>query len=746
MLVRRLVKISISVLCGLLLSAQFIVSAYGAAAAPAAVAAPAGASAAVSAPAAPAAPVSAPATPTTPTITAPDAGVADGAAPPSSEAALPSDGTAPEGEAVNQYFNEMLDAQKLDTAAVTRNPVGTLLHRLPRYGMSFFRQPASTYAPLDSVPVTAGYLLGPDDELVITLWGMVEENFNVTINRDGMAHVPHIGATRLAGYTLDEAKRILRAAFDRYFTDYQMNVSMGGLRSVTVYVTGDVRRPGAYTVSSFATLVNALLASGGPSNAGTLRRVELKRGGKTIVEFDMYDLLLKGDKTKDIRLLPEDVIFVPPVGPLVGLAGELRRPGVYELKGKTRVQDLLWLAGGISGQTFKGRVQYYKIHDRYYRTVSEGSLDGLAGNLLSDGDVLRLFPVVDIPTIVKIGGPVGRPGTYGVVPGVTRVSELIAQAGGLLVTASNRAELTRVTPTLDGPVTQRFEIDLPAALRGDPSNDLVLQLDDYLFVRVIPEWESQRMVSVTGEVLHPGTYAVVKGERLSDLLRRCGGFTSRASVRGAVFTRLRVAVEQRKELNRVADQMERDMLESERELAATQASPGAYAEESKRRRQLIESLRSIDVLGRVVVKLDVPEALSGTPWDVELENGDALRVPEIPSTVEVMGAVYAASSHVYNPRMGIDDYVNTAGGYLRSAHKRMLYLLKADGTIVRLTRGSSLLSKRKWTPSKGFSAVVEPGDTIVAPVKYSNRQSFESFRDAVDIIYKVAVAVGVILK
>ncbi|MDR1649598.1 MAG: SLBB domain-containing protein [Synergistaceae bacterium] len=655
------------------------------------------------------------------------------------ESASPAETELADNELINQYFDQMLDpAQTPDTAArAANNPVGALLRRLPRYGMSFFRQPASTYAPLDSVPVTAGYLLGPEDELVVALWGMVEENFNVTINRDGLANVPHIGSVRLAGYTLEEAKRVLRAAFDRYFADYQMNVSMGGLRSVTVYVTGDVRRPGAYTVSSFATLVNALLASGGPSGSGTLRRIELKRGGKTIVVFDMYDLLLKGDKTKDVRLLPEDVIFVPPAGPLVGLAGELRRPGVYELKGKTRVQDLLYLAGGVSAQTFKGRVQYYRIHDQYYRTVFEGSVDGLAGTLLSDGDVLRLFPVVDIPTIVRIGGPVGRPGIYGVVPGVTRVSELVAQAGGLLATASNRAELTRVTPTSNGPVTRRFEIDLPAALKGEPGNDLVLELDDYLLVRVIPEWEGRRMVSVTGEVLHPGTYAVVKGERLSDLLRRCGGFTSRASVRGAVFTRLRVAAEQRRELNRVADQMEKDILESEE---------GGSAEEIRRRRQLIENLRSIDVLGRVVVKLDVPEALSRTPWDVELENGDTLRVPGIPSTVEVMGAVYAASSHVYNPRMGIDDYVNAAGGYLRSAHKRMLYLLKADGSVVRLTRGANLLSKKKWVPAKGFLAVVEPGDVIVAPVKYSNRQSFEAFKDAVDIIYKVAVAVGVIIK
>jgi protein involved in polysaccharide export with SLBB domain len=646
---------------------------------------------------------------------------------------------------VNRYFDEMLDTQTLDTARAGRNPVGSLLRRMPRYGMSFFRQPPSTYAPLDKVPVTSGYILGPDDELIVALWGMIEENFTVKINRDGLATVPQIGSVRLAGYTLEEAKRILKAGFDKYFTNYSMNVSMGALRTVTVYVTGDVRRPGAYTVSSFATLVNALMASGGPSSSGTLRGIELKRGGKTITTFDMYALLLKGDKTKDVRLQAEDVIFIPPVGPLVGLAGEVRRPGVYELKGRTTVNDLLYLAGGISAQTFKGRVQYYKIEDSYYRSVFEGNVDGLSRSILADGDVLRLFPVIDLPTVVRISGPVGRPGTYGVMPGVTRVSELISQAGGLLVTASNEAELTRVTPTQDGPVTTRIRIDLHSALRGEPSNDIPLELNDYLMVRIIPEWETQRIVRVTGEVMHPGAYAVIKGERISDLIHRAGGFTPKASVKDAVFTRRRVAAEQRRELNRAADRLERDFIEARSVSARDGDSRASQNAEYARMRELINRLRDIEILGRVVVRIDVPDAMRGTVWDMELEDGDAIRVPGMPSTVEVMGAVYAASSHIYNPRMGINDYINAAGGYLRVAHKRMIYLLKGDGTVVRLTRDTSALSGKKWTAPKGFSATIEPGDTIVAPVKYSNRESLDSFRDVIDVMYKVAVSAGVIL-
>ena len=633
---------------------------------------------------------------------------------------------------------------------ITRTPIGELLRRMPRYGMKFFRQPPSTYAPLDSVPVTPDYILGPDDEMTITLWGIPEEgSYPVQIGRDGMAIVPHIGAVRLAGYNLTEARRVLHARFDQYFTGYQLNVSMGSLRSIMVYVTGNVRRPGAYTVSSFATLVNALLASGGPSEAGSMRRIELKRGSRTVTTFDMYAMLLKGDKTKDVRLEAGDVIFVPPAGPLVGLAGEVRNPGVYELNGNTRVKDLLYIAGGMNAQTFKGRIQYYKVYNQAYRGALEGSFSDLAEVLLEDGDVLRLFPVMNFTATANVTGKVFRPGTYAVSPGQTRVMDLINQAGGLMPTAADRAELTRVTPSQEGPVNERFMIDLRAAMQGDSTHNLPLERNDRLTVLVIPEWDTQKMVKVTGEVMRPGTYAMLKGERLSDLIIRAGGFTKRAHLRGAVFTRLSVAEEQKRALSQMADQMERDMLASQQNIAggdATAATATANNAELMRRRELIDRLRNIDIMGRVIVKLDVPKNIKDTVWDFELEDGDALKVPEVPLTVNVMGAVYASSSQLYNPSMGINGYVNAAGGAVKSAHKRMVYLLKSDGSVVRLTRNTGMFSSKEWKAPQGFSAAVEPGDTIVVPVKYLNSQSFDALRDTIDIIYKVAVAAGVFIK
>ena len=646
-------------------------------------------------------------------------------------------------EEINSYFDQILMP-----ATRNANPLGRIINRLPRFGMSFFRRPPSTYAPMENVPVTQDYRIGTGDELTLTLWGIPEEgNFRVAINRDGIATIPRIGAVRLAGYTLAEAERVISARLNQYYTGYQMNLSTGRLGSIMVYVTGNARRPGAYTVSSFATLVNALLASGGPSANGTLRRIELKRNGKTITVFDMYAMLLQGDKSQDSRLANGDVIYIPPVGPLVGLAGEVRAPGVYELNGATRIQDLLYIAGGMSAQTYRGRIQFYRIYDHEYAGATEGSLEELQHEELKDGDVLRLYPVYNFASSATVTGQVMRGGTFVIVPGHTTVADIINRAGGVTITASDQAELVRVTPSLDGPVNERFKINVAQALQGDPMNNMTLQNGDILTILVIPSWKSQIRVGISGAVQRPGVYTMFDGEKISDLIERAGGFTPKAFLRGAIFTRRRVAAEQRRSLNQMADRMERELLESSQNTASSgnDNSSRAYSQEYQRRRQLIDNLRHLDIMGRVITKVDTVANIKGTVYDYDLENGDYLSIPETPLTVNVMGAVYTSSSQVYRPDMTINSYINAAGGAIRSAHKRMVYLIKSDGSTVRLTRSTAMLSSKQWTAPRGFSAKVEPGDTIVVPVKYLNRDTIETFKDAIDVIYKVAISVGVIL-
>ena len=666
-------------------------------------------------------------------------------------------------EKINDYFNQILDAK------TTGNPMGDIMLNLPRYGISFFRQSPNTQQtqmdqqrqpqiqqridrtinPLDNVPVTRNYRINIGDELSLTIWGIPEEgNYTFYIERDGMATIPHLGSIRLAGYTLFEAEKVIQARLNQYYTGYQMNLSMGRLSSIMIYITGNALQPGAYNVSSSATLVNALLVSGGPSANGSLRKIELRRDGRLVTVLDMYALLMRGDKSHDVPLQAGDVIYIPPVGDLVGLAGEIKNPGVFELNGATRVKDLLDIAK-LSAYTSHGRIQFYRIYDNSYASAFEGSFNGVQDMVLQDGDILRLYPVYNMASSVTLSGPVPRPGNYIIVPGRTRVMDIIERAGGLANTAADTAEVTRVTPTVDGPVNERFIVNLREALAGNPEHNITLENTDHITIMIIPNWRRNIQVSIEGEVARPGTYSMLPGEKLSDLITRAGGFTERAFLRGAIFTRESVAAEQRIALNQMADTMERELLDSMQNTANTSAGATAstgMAAEYARRRDLIDKLRTIDIMGRVITKIDTPKNIIGTPWDYELEAGDRLRIPDKPLTINVMGAVYSASSQVFRPGLTVTSYINAAGGAVKNAHKRMVYLLKSDGSTIKLTRNTSMLSNKAWIAPKGFSAIVEPGDTIVVPVKYLDSTSRESFKDAVDIIYKVAVAIGVIVR
>ena len=639
-------------------------------------------------------------------------------------------------EDINRYLDDILR-----NGVASSGALGMLFRRLPRYGMSFFTRPPSTYAPMESVPVAQDYRINIGDEMTLSIWGMPEEgNYNFTIGRDGMARLPRIGTIRLAGYTFAEAERILQARLNQLYAGYQMHLSMGKLSSIMVYVTGNARRPGAYTISSFSTLVNALLVSGGPSANGTLRKIELKRGGNTVALFDMYAMLMRGDKTQDVRLQAGDVIYIPPVGDLIGIAGEIQQPGVYELNGVSRVQDLLYIAGGMNARTFQGRVQFYRIVDHSYASAVEGTLDDMQNVQLQDGDIVRLFPVFNFSTTVQINGPLISPGAFAIVPGVTRISEIINRGGGLDITSSATAIITRITPSLEGPVHERFTIDLNKALAGDPEHDLALEANDRINVMRIPEWKAQIEVSIGGEVRIPGTYYMFPNERISDLINRAGGFTAKAFLRGAIFARRSVAMQQRAEMSRVADQLELDMLQAFQNDTSSGANM-AY----QRTRQLINNLRKVDLLGRVVTKIDTPKNIIGTEWDYELQDGDRIYIPERPLTVNVMGAVYSSAAHTYRSSMSINSYINASGGAIKSAHKRMLYLIKNDGTVLKLTRSTAAMTSKAWKAPAGFSAKIEPGDTIVVPVKNVDRMAIENLRDTIDVVYKVAVSAGVIV-
>jgi len=297
---------------------------------------------------------------------------------------------------------------------------------LPVYGRQLFDESPTTFAPVENVPVPADYVLGPGDQLLIRAWGKIDLDSRVTVDRNGQIYLPKVGSLTVAGLRYEQLEGYLHSAISVLFKDFELNVALGQLRSIQIFVLGSARQPGGYTVSSLSTLVDALFASGGPSATGTMRHIQLRRGGRTTTEFDIYDLIEKGDKSRDARLLPGDVIFIPPIGPQIAISGDVNQPGIYELKGETTVGAALGDAGGMTSLANTERAVLERIESHTSRAVEEFALDAPGqARLLKDGDLLRVFPISPkFANGVTLRGNVSEPGLYGWKDGM-RVSDLI---------------------------------------------------------------------------------------------------------------------------------------------------------------------------------------------------------------------------------------------------------------------------------------------------------------------------------
>ena len=297
---------------------------------------------------------------------------------------------------------------------------------LPIYGASLFENVPSTFAPVDRIPVTADYVIGPGDELMIRAWGQIDLDVHARVDRNGNVFLPKVGSVDVAGLKYAQIESFLKSHIGRIYQNFDLNVTMGELRSIDIYVVGQATRPGRYTVSSLSTLTNAIFASGGPSPHGSMRGIQLKRGGNVVTTFDLYDLLLKGDKSKDVVLQPEDVIYILPTGPQVAMGGQINVPAIYELKTETTLSDAVRLSGGLTNTAFGGKVYVEHIVNRRVHSVEEVPLDaaGMA-HPLADGDIVNFTAVSPkFENSVTLRGNVAQPGRYPWHSGM-RISDLI---------------------------------------------------------------------------------------------------------------------------------------------------------------------------------------------------------------------------------------------------------------------------------------------------------------------------------
>jgi protein involved in polysaccharide export with SLBB domain len=575
---------------------------------------------------------------------------------------------------------------------------------LRQYGYAVFSSYVSTFAPVDDVPVGPDYVVGPGDGLTINMWGPLESNIYRTVDRNGQIVLPKVGDLRVWGLTFAQADRVIREQLSRYFRGFQTSVTMGRLRTVRVQVIGEVCQPGSYTLNSLATLTQALYAAGGPTKLGSLRTVRLMRNSHMVGEIDLYDFTLRGDRTRDYRLESGDTIFVPTIGDVAAIAGEVKRPAIYEVRGDVRLADLLEAAGGATPSSYLKRVQIVRAQPSAERVTVDVDLSNyyLKGEMdsnppLHGGDLVLIHKnETRIYNTVKVDGAVKYPGVYELKP-MTRLSQLVPADGLLPEAYADRVEIARRRPDYSMEV---LSVDLKKAWSGKLDQDPLLRANDEITIRTA--MRNVRTVALNGQIQRPGTYVIAEGEQLSSVLERAGGFTARASLKGAVFTRSSLRRVEQEQLNAFVRVQEQRILSDAATTVAGSDKDSAALDTTvvQARRDFLRALASRVAIGRMVLKLSPAEKLKGTAEDVVLSDGDSLDVPEPVDSVLVLGSVRSSTSVLHTPGAGVDYYVARVGGYAKEAEKKEIHIVKADGSAL-----------------AGFANIrtVEPGDTIIVP-------------------------------
>ena len=734
---------------------------------------------------------------------------------------------------------------------LTRLPLKkTGVEGLKPFGYSLFNHRLTTFAPFNDVPLPSDYTVGPGDELNVQLYGNQNRSLRFIVGRDGRINLPGLGPINVGGQSFQAVKAEIESRVERQMIGTRASVSMGDTGAIRVFVLGEARRPGSYTISSLGTITSALYAAGGAKVIGSLRDIQLKRHGTLVRSLDLYDLLIRGDTTDDAKLLQGDVIFIPPVGSTVSVDGEVRRPAIYEVKHESTVADVIELAGGLTPEADTTKAMLTRIDQGRHRVVIAADLSGGAkSEAVHNGDllrVLRLRPTLDsgivvqghlyapgtfayrqgirlsdvihsveelrpnadihyllirreVPPerrisvvsadlaaalhapgstadielmphdritvfdlasgrdrviqpvlnelhlqgtsgspseVVRVDGQVKVPGDYPLEPGMT-VSDLVRAGGGTADAAyGNEAELTRYSVASDqSRHTEHIEVDLAAALRGDPSANIRLQPFDSLSVKEIPLWETQESVTLKGEVRFPGEYTIRRGETLSSVLTRAGGLTNFAFPEGSVFTRESLRRREQEQLDLLAERMQRDLTVLALQTTVS-VGQGGGASALAVGQSLLSQLRTSRAVGRLVIDLPrLTHSAPGSSADVILRGGDQLIVPKLQQQVMVLGEVQYSTSHLYNPRLARDDYISLSGGITRHADDGRIYIVRASGTVLAQEGG-------RWFQQRAH-VTIKPGDTIVVPLD-TRIPPLPFWQAVTTIMYNVAIAVAAV--
>jgi protein involved in polysaccharide export with SLBB domain len=564
-------------------------------------------------------------------------------------------------------------------------PEGFEEHMLMPFGYDLFRGAGQPTTPPLDVSVGPDYVLGVGDQVLITLWGDVDQRYNRLVDRQGRLVLPEVGVVTAAGRSLGDLRAELQSAYGRIYRNFNLAVSLGEVRTIQVYVSGDVRKPGGYTVSALSTAFSALFDAGGPTYKGSLRSISVSRRDAPPVSIDLYGFLLSGDRSLDAPLQSGDVVHVHPLGPTIKVFGEVRRPAIYEIREGETLRDAIAMAGGLTPLALTRRITV----DRYSETegiqVSQIDWgDSTQNPPLRGGDEVTVFSVFQAhpKEFVEIRGVVQYPGIYRLVPGM-RVADLIFRAGGPLEGAYlDQAEIARqIEGEHADSLTKTVLVSFPlreVLENPDHAENRVLRRGDKVFVRAAPGWAPPPVVTLQGEVRFAGKYGLQNlSERVSDVVNRAGGLTADAFPRGAKVFRQK---------------------------------------------------------GRIVI--DLSKALTHPQGgdNIALADGDSVYVPRRPDTVKVSGAVPIPGLLVYVPGKKANYYIEKTGGLTEKANPRRIKIIRVTGDVESARR-------RLWR-----DPIVQEGDEIRVEVREESKPIDwgKALREATTIIASLATTVYVI--
>lgn len=643
-------------------------------------------------------------------------------------------------------------------------------NKLEMYGHNFFSHPPSTFAPVTSASVPSDYVIGAGDELVIQIWGQVDATASVTVDRGGMINIPKVGPVSVVGVQYKNLQAHLKSAIGRIYRNFELDVSLGRLRALQIYVVGRAKKPGSYTIGALSTLVNALIASGGPAANGSIRNIQLKRGAQIVSEFDMYDLLLKGDKSKDVQLLSGDVIYIPPVGPMAAITGSVGTPGIYELKGKENLGDLLDLAGGLTNTASGKTVAIERIQDRATRKVDEFKLNesGLA-QAIQDADLVTMYSIsARFDNAITLRGNIAIPGRHPWTEGM-RISDIIKDKESLITDGywlkknqsanvniasgdnlQNEIKHSSEEINWDYAVIERMNVSdlttslIPfnlgkAVIEHDPTQNMLLKAGDIITIFSKRDIEVSvenrtKYVKLEGEFKNPGVYQALPGETLRQLVARIGGLSSHSYLFASEFTRESTRLLQQKRLDTLITDMEQSIQRSAAQNAASALSKeDVAAAQSKAQAQqaLVEKMKAVRATGRIVFEIPANSTSENDLPELALEDGDTLRIPSKPSTVIVLGNVYNQSAFIYQNGMSVNDYLKKSGGPTSSGNEDEVYLMRADGTVFSKQQGG-------WLSSFDGKGAL-PGDIIIVPEQLEKYSFTKDLKDWTQIFYQFAL-------